>query len=68
MLLNVHNELASGVYPNAAYAYAYDEDGHQKSAKPKPKARGDRDFKAGSRRGAYSSFFSRQDQPPPSAL
>ena len=43
---NARNELASAVYPNAAYAYAYDEIGDQKSAKPKPEARGDRDFKA----------------------
>ena len=33
---NSRNELASAVYPNAAYAYAYDEIGDQKSAKPKP--------------------------------
>ena len=43
---NGRNELAAGVYPNATYAYAYDGIGDQKSAKPKPKARGDRDFKA----------------------
>ena len=43
---NARNELASATYPNAAYAYAYDEIGDQKSAKPKPEARGDRDFKA----------------------
>ena len=43
---DAEGRLAEAVCPNAAYAYTYDEIGDQKSAKPKPKARGDRDFKA----------------------